>query len=367
MHVLTVVGARPQFIKAYPVSRALREHHDETLVHTGQHYDELLSDVFFEELDLPTPDYHLDVGSAPHAKQQATMMRRLDDVFADEEPDTVLVYGDTNSTLAAALVAAKRDPSVVHVEAGLRSNNWEMPEEINRVLTDHCSDVCCAPSERAVETLRTEGITEGVFMTGDVMYDAVLAVRDRARERSTVLSELGVEPGEFVLATVHRAANTDDPNRLRSIVDGLVETSRPVVLPAHPRTIAALREHDLYERADEGVHLCDPLGYFEFIRLVETAHRVATDSGGVQKEAFYLETPCVTLRDETEWTETLHCGWNALVGADTDAIVQALEAPFETTEHPPVYGDGNAAARVVDAISELDSDVRSGPPASQTR
>jgi UDP-N-acetylglucosamine 2-epimerase (non-hydrolysing) len=357
LDVLTVVGARPQFVKAYPVSRALRERHEETLVHTGQHYDELLSDVFFEELALPTPDYHLEVGSAPHAQQQATMMRRLDHVVAAEEPDAVLVYGDTNSTLAAALVAAKRGPAVVHVEAGLRSDNWEMPEEVNRVLTDHCADVCCAPSERAVENLRAEGITEGVSLTGDVMYDAVLAVRERAREQSTVLADLGVDPGEFVLATVHRAANTDDPDRLVEVVDGLLGVSLPVVLPAHPRTVAALHEHGLYERASACLHLCDPLGYLDFVRLVETAARVATDSGGVQKEAFYLETPCVTLRDETEWTETVDCGWNTLVGADAGEIVRALEAPFEASDHPPVYGDGDAATRVVDAVSELEAGV----------
>jgi UDP-N-acetylglucosamine 2-epimerase (non-hydrolysing) len=353
MHVLTVVGARPQFVKAFPVSRALRKRHEETLVHTGQHYDELLSDVFFEELALPTPDYHLEVGSAPHARQQALMMRRLDHVVATEEPDAVVVYGDTNSTLAGALVAAKRGPSVVHVEAGLRSDNWQMPEEVNRVLTDHCSDVRCAPSERAVERLREEGITEGVFLTGDVMYDAVIAVCDRARETSTVLDDLGVAPGEFVLATVHRAANTDDPDRLLEIVDGLRAAAKPVVLPAHPRTTNALREHGLYERADASLTLCEPFGYFDFVRLMDAADRIATDSGGVQKEAFYLRTPCVTLRDETEWTETLDTGWNVLVGADSRAIVGALDAPFETDGHPSLYGDGDAAVRVVEAVESV--------------
>jgi UDP-N-acetylglucosamine 2-epimerase (non-hydrolysing) len=353
VHVLTVVGARPQFIKAFPVSQALRARHTETLVHTGQHYDEQLSDVFFEELALPRPDYNLEVGSLPHARQVAATMRRLDRVVAGVDPDAVVVYGDTNSTLAGALVAAKRPPATVHVEAGLRSDDWAMPEEVNRVLTDHCADVLCAPSERAVDRLREEGIADGVVQTGDVMYDAALAVRDRVADRNVEFPE-GAGAGEFVLATVHRARNTDDPDRLAGIVDALAAAPTPVVLPAHPRTTAALREYGLYERAAEGLDLRDPLGYPDFLRLVDAADRVATDSGGVQKEAFYLETPCVTLRDRTEWPETVESGWNVLVGADPDAIRRALARPVDPPNHPPLYGDGDAAGRVVDAVSAID-------------
>jgi UDP-N-acetylglucosamine 2-epimerase (non-hydrolysing) len=353
MRILTVVGARPQFIKAFPISHVLRQEHDEILVHTGQHYDEQLSDVFFDELDLPVPDYHLGVGSASHAQQLATMMQRIDPVVGGEDPDVIMVYGDTNSTLAAALVAAKRSPALVHVEAGLRSDNWSMPEEVNRVLTDHCSDVLCAPSEQAVDRLHEEGITDGVAMTGDVMYDAVLAVRDRARTESSVLDDLDLEPDGFMLATVHRASNTDDPDRLAAVLDGLAAAPKPVVLPAHPRTVAALEEHGLYDRADAAFELTEPFGYLDFVRLLDAADRVATDSGGVQKEAFYLETPCVTLRDETEWTETVDCGWNTLVGADAEAIAEALRTPFDVSDHPSLYGDGEAARRIVDAVSSV--------------
>jgi UDP-N-acetylglucosamine 2-epimerase (non-hydrolysing) len=348
--VLSVVGARPQFVKAFPVSRLLRDRCSEILVHTGQHYDFGMSEVFFEELNLPDPEYNLGVGSASHAKQTAGMMRRLDAVVAGEEPDLALVYGDTNSTLAGALVAAKRGVPVGHVEAGLRSGDWSMPEEVNRVLTDRCSDLLFVPSSRAVETLADEGITTGVTVTGDVMYDAVTTVRDRAVAESTILDEIGVAPGEYVLATVHRQANTDDPDRLECIVDGLADAPRPVVLPIHPRTRAALERYGLWTRAERGLTVVDPVGYLDFVRLVDGAERVATDSGGVQKEAFYLDTRCVTLRDETEWVETVESGWNELVGADADAIRAALRRTGDLPPKPSLYGDGRAAERIVDAV-----------------
>jgi len=351
MKVLSVVGARPQFVKAFPVSRALSPVHEEVLVHTGQHYDEAMSDVFFEELSIPEPDHHLDVGSADHAHQTAAMMRGLADLLDAERPDAVLVYGDTNSTLAGALVAAKRDPVLAHVEAGLRSHNWSMPEEVNRVLTDHCSDLLFVPTGRAADTLRDEGIAGGTHVTGDVMYDAMLDVVDRAVEHSTAVADLGLDDGEYVLATVHRASNTDDPNRLAGIVEGLAAAPRPVVLPIHPRTEAALHEHGFYERAAEALELVEPRGYLDFVRLLDGAERVATDSGGVQKEAFFLATPCVTLREETEWVETVECGWNVLVGADPDRIRPALARDRWPDHRPSLYGDGNAAAAIAEVLA----------------
>jgi UDP-N-acetylglucosamine 2-epimerase (non-hydrolysing) len=351
-HVLSVVGARPQFVKAFAVAGPLRERHEATLVHTGQHYDDELSGVFFRELDIPQPDYHLAAGSGSHAAQTARTMERLDTVVAAEEPDAVLVYGDTNATLAAALVAAKRDPALVHVEAGLRSDDWSMPEEVNRVLTDHCSDLLCVPSAAATDRLAAEGIDDGVVETGDVMYDAALRVSARAPAYSSALDDLGLAAGEFVLATVHRAANTDDPDRLAGILEGLAAVPDRVVVPLHPRTEGALREYGRYEAATEALDLVDPLGYVDFLRLVGAARVVATDSGGVQKEAFYLDTPCVTLRDETEWVETVDCGWNVLVGADRAAIERELVREFDPPTKPSLYGDGTAATEITAVIDD---------------
>jgi UDP-N-acetylglucosamine 2-epimerase (non-hydrolysing) len=348
--VLSVVGARPQFIKAFPVSQLLRERLSETMVHTGQHYDFGMSDVFFEELDIPEPDYNLGVGSANHANQTAEMLSRIDEVVETEQPDLVLVYGDTNSTLAGALVAAKRNIPVAHVEAGLRSHVWGMPEEVNRVLTDRCSGLLFVPSERAVDALAEEGITDGVTVTGDVMYDAITSVRDRAVSQSTIADDLGYGDDEYVLATVHRQANTDDPTRLASIVEGLASSPRPVVVPLHPRTENALKQHDLWESATTALDVIEPVGYLDFVALLDGAERVATDSGGVQKEAFYLDTRCVTLRDETEWVETVEAGWNELVGADTEAIRQALRRTDDLPDKPSLYGGGHAAERVVDEV-----------------
>jgi UDP-N-acetylglucosamine 2-epimerase (non-hydrolysing) len=350
MKVLSVVGARPQFVMAFPVSRALRARGDEVLVHTGQHYDEELSDVFFTELGIPEPDYNLGVGSGTHATQTARVMERLDPVVADEAPDALLVYGDTNSTAAAAMVGAKRDTDVVHVEAGLRSFDREMPEEQNRVVTDHVSDLLLSPTERGAENLAAEGLANRTVVTGDVMYDALLWARDRAAGATTVLADHELASGEYVLATVHRAKNTDDPARLSAILDGLASVPEPVVLPVHPRTESALRDHGLWDRACAGLRVIDPVGYLPFVRLLDGARRVATDSGGVQKEAFFLDTPCVTLREETEWVETVEAGWNELVGADTDAITTALTRDWPLGEKPHPYGDGDAASVVAEAV-----------------
>lgn len=347
MKVLTVAGARPQFIKAFAVSRQLRENHDEVLVHTGQHYDDMLSDVFFENLDMPRPDYNLGVGSASHGVQTAEMLVGIEELINSESPDVVLLYGDTNSTLAGALAGSKMDPAVVHVEAGLRSHNWEMPEEINRVLTDHASDVLCAPSELAVKKLQDEGRGADMFNTGDVMYDALLAVRDSFDGEPEILSEIGLDEREYILSTVHRVANTDNRNRLRSIIQALGDAPLPVVLPLHPRTEHYLKEYGLWEDATETLHIVDPLEYVTFLQVLDKSKIIATDSGSVQKEAFFLDTYCVTIRDETEWVETVEAGYNELVGADYDAITTALASePELPSEKPTPYGDGNAAREI---------------------
>ncbi|MDQ2051816.1 UDP-N-acetylglucosamine 2-epimerase (non-hydrolyzing) [Natronolimnohabitans sp. A-GB9] len=363
MRVCSIVGARPQFIKAAVVSTELREVGEEVLVHTGQHYDEEMSDVFFDELGIPEPDYNLGVKSGPHGRQTAKMIAEIEPVVEETDPDVVLLYGDTNSTLAGAIVGSKCDVVVAHVEAGLRSYNREMPEEINRVLTDHASDLCFAPSENAVETLAEEGITDGVYLTGDVMYDSVLAVRDRVTDSSTVLEELGVREDECILATVHRQRNTDDRANLESILDGLEAASQPVVFPAHPRTVDRLEEYGLRDRAEAVVDLVEPLGYLDFVRLMDAAERIVTDSGGVQKEAFFLETPCVTLREETEWTETVDCGWNELVGTDTDAIRDALAKDEWPDDTPNPYGDGEASRRIAELVAEHVADSGAGTEA----
>jgi len=350
MKVLTVVGARPQFVKAAVVSRQLRRDHEEVLVHTGQHYDEGLSDVFFDELSIPRPDENLGVGSDTHGRQTARMLEGLEAVVDEREPDVVLVYGDTNSTLAAAIATSKLDPPLAHVEAGMRSGT-DIPEETNRVLTDHAADLLFAPSEEAATNLRDEGLADGVHVSGDVGYDALLWARERADK--SVLGDVSVEDRAFVLATVHREANADDPDRLESIVDALAVDPRRVVFPAHPRTTDRLREFGLYERATRELTVVDPVGYRQFVALLDAADVVATDSGGVQKEAFFLDTPCVTLREKTEWVETVESDWNTLAGADEDAVRTALAEATTPDEKPTPYGDGDAARRIVEVIEDV--------------
>ena len=353
MKIATVVGARPQFIKAFAVSRKLRPEHDEFLVHTGQHYDEKLSNVFFDELGIPEPEYNLGVGSDTHGRQTAAMLEGIEEIIETESPDIVLLYGDTNSTLAGAIAAAKIEPVVAHVEAGLRSYNRAMPEEINRVLTDHASDLLFAPSESAVETLAEESITEGVHFVGDVMYDAILWAREVAQERSDVLSRVGVSEEKYTLATVHRAGNTDSKENLQAIVDGLAMGPNPVVLPVHPRAEKRLKEYGMWSEAREKLTVIDPVGYLDFVRLLDGAQQVATDSGGVQKEAFYLDTPCVTMRDETEWVETVESGWNVVVGADSKAIERELASIEPPIVKSTPYGNGDAAERIVTVLESF--------------
>jgi UDP-N-acetylglucosamine 2-epimerase len=357
MKVFTVVGARPQFVKAAPVSSALRRHgHGEHLVHTGQHYDAEMSQVFFDELGIPTPDENLNVGSGRHGEQTARMLERLEASMLAQRPDLVLVYGDTNSTLAGALAACKLQIPIAHVEAGLRSFNRKMPEEHNRVLTDHCSSILFCPTITAVHNLDREGIREGVHNVGDVMYDAALHFGARARERSAILGALGVRDKSYYLATVHRASNTDDGHRLQRLVTMLSTLDAPVVLPLHPRTRARLADSVGQVPLSSGsLRIVDPVGYLDMLRLEEGARAILTDSGGVQKEAFFFQVPCFTLRSETEWTETVTSGWNTLICDQIENVgrmLQSWRAPALAQVGQP-YGDGRAAERIAGIFTNL--------------
>lgn len=357
--ILTVLGARPQFIKAAPVSAALAAVAlEEIVVHTGQHYDERMSELFFDELGLRRPTHHLGVGSGPHGQQTAAMLVGLEEVIGMERPDALMVYGDTNSTLAGALAAAKLHVPVVHVEAGLRSFNRRMPEEVNRVVTDHLATLLFAPTPSAVELLEAEGIEAGVHLVGDVMFDATLHFARRVEGRERLFTELDLATGEYVLATIHRAENTDSPERLETILAALTRIGEKlaVVFPVHPRTRAAMGD-----RSVEGVRLIEPVGYGEMVHLEAGASVIVTDSGGVQKEAFFHRVPCVTVRTETEWTELVELGWNRLAPPDsTDRIVEAVaDAVGSRGEDAAPYGDGEAAARVATVIgTEIEAHPR---------
>lgn len=362
MKLVTVIGARPQFVKAAPVGRALgAAGHREVLVHTGQHYDREMSQVFFDELGIAPPDVNLEIGSGAHGAQTGAMLARVEEVILAERPDWVLIYGDTNSTLAGALAAAKLHVPVAHVEAGLRSFNRAMPEEINRVVADHLSEALLCPSRTAVENLSSEGITRGVHLVGDVMYDAVLRFAGVAGERSVVLGELSIEPREYLLATVHRAENTDDPGRLGAILSAFAEIGEIVIFPAHPRTRKMLGERSAGAlRLPANVRLIEPVGYLDMLMLERNARMILTDSGGVQKEAYWLDVPCVTLRDETEWVETLETGWNVLTGTDPARIVAAVakHATPPAGSKPQLYGDGRVAERCVQVLESHSPAVR---------
>ena len=358
MKVVTIVGARPQFIKAAAVSRVIRAEYgdriSEVLVHTGQHYDENMSQVFFEELDIPQPDYNLGIAGGHHGEMTGQMLAAIERVLEGERPDWVLVYGDTNSTLAGALSAIKLHIPVAHVEAGLRSFNMRMPEEVNRILTDRVSSLLFCPTPTAVKNLKAEGVVNGVHNVGDVMYDAALYYRDRAKETSDILNRLSLREREFALATCHRAENTDDPIRLREICLGLsdVGSSLPVVFPIHPRTRKLIEEDGLLQSLLQ-IQVIDPIPFFDMIALEQAAKLILTDSGGVQKEAFFYGVPCVTMRDETEWVETIESGANHLVGANRDRIRIAagqLINRIRTDSPRGVYGTGKAATAILEQI-----------------
>lgn len=351
MRILSIVGARPQFIKIAPVCRVLRQRHEEYLIHTGQHYDADMSDIFFEELGIPKPDLNLGVGALSNLEQVAQMILRLQPAVQAYQPDWIVIYGDTNSTLAGALVGRALNVPVAHVEAGLRSFNRAMPEENNRIVADHVSTALFCPTPTAVENLANEGIRENVFLVGDVMIDALLQNRERAGERA--LTAYGLTPKSYFLATIHRPANTDSADALRAILAAFEQLETLIVLPAHPRMRKNLEAHGLTLPAN--VKAIPPVGYLDMISLTSHAQLVLTDSGGLQKEAYALAVPCVTLRDETEWTETVAAGWNRVVGADTAAIVDGARQALShiPTQHPNLYGDGNASTRIVQALEQL--------------
>ncbi len=375
MKIINIVGARPQFIKLDPILRSIEQHNLEhpdrgiadILVHTGQHYDHEMSKIFFEELDLREPDYHLGVGSGTHAHQTGEMLKRIEEVLINEKPDIVMVYGDTNSTLAGALSAAKLHIPVAHVEAGLRSFNKTMPEEINRILTDHISDLLFCPTQTAVNNLSSEGIHHGVYEVGDVMYDALLMHLEIAEKKSDILSKLELCPHDYCLATIHRAENTDDLDRLASIFSALSQSGERIIVPIHPRTEKKITQLDPKVRDSDPIRIISPLPYLDMLILEKHARLIITDSGGVQKEAFFLKVPCLTVREETEWVETVESGLNKLVGADEQRIGNAIKhlreteyAPLPSThyearkehtlrlKHP--FGDGDASQKIVEVL-----------------
>jgi len=356
LRLLTVLGARPQFVKAAPLSRALHGHHEEVLVHTGQHDDHLMSAVFFGELGIASPAHHLGVGSGTHAAQTAAMLVRLEALMIADRPDAVLVYGDSNSTLAGALTAAKLQIPVAHVEAGLRSFNRSLPEEHNRIITDHLSNWLFVPSAIGERHLRTEGVAAGVFIVGDIMLDATLQHVGRAEQVSRYPGAAGVGPGDYYLCTVHRAENTDKTERLRAIFEALAAVSqeRKVVVPLHPRTRSRLEADELVGGSLRSLCLIEPVGYLDMMLLEKHAELIVTDSGGVQKEAYFHRVPCVTLRTETEWVELVEAGWNMLVAPNTakhmiSALHLALERRAALTWQC-LYGDGHAADRIANRL-----------------
>ena len=350
MKILSIVGARPQFIKAASLSKELRKHFKEVLVHTGQHYDNEMSPIFFKELSIPKPDYNLGVGSGLHGEQTGKMLIEIEKVLLKENPDLVLVYGDTNSTIAGSLAAAKLHIKIGHVEAGLRSYNREMPEEINRVVTDHLSDLLFCPTRTAVDNLKKEGITKGVYLTGDVMYDAILENLKAAKTKSEILQKLNIKPKSYIYATVHRAENTDKENNLRDIIEAFSKTRETIILPIHPRTKKMLDKFNLV--MPENVKVIDPVGYLDSLSLMSNARKIVTDSGGVQKEAYFLKIPCLTLRNKTEWVETVQDGWNTLTGASKEKILEAINEFEPKKAQSQHFGKGDAVQKIIDTIEE---------------
>lgn len=355
MKFLTIIGARPQFIKAAPLSAELRKSHKEILVHTGQHYDANMSDVFFDELGIPKPDYNLGIGGGTHGEQTGRMLEAVEKVMLKEMPDVVVIYGDTNSTAAGALAASKLHIPVAHIEAGLRSFNRDMPEEINRIVADHISTWCFCPSDVSVKQLASEGVTKRVYNVGDIMADSVRLFGPKAQEQSKILERLGLEPTCFALATCHRPVNTDNETNLRTIFEAFSAMPVPVVLPIHPRTMGAVKRYEIGDwlHRQKNIRLIEPVGYLDMLQLQQNAALIMTDSGGVQKEAYYCHTPCLTLRDETEWVETVEIGWNMLCKIEIGEIVERskeLLALSGTMNHPSIYGDGFASEKVVDHL-----------------
>lgn len=350
--VVTIVGARPQFIKAAMLSNHFKENNSkEVLVHTGQHYDSNMSSVFFNELVIPRPNYHLQVGSDTHGKQTGKMLLEIESILMKENPDVVLVYGDTNSTLAGALAACKLHIPIAHVESGLRSYNRKMPEEVNRVLTDHVSTWLFCPTHAAVKNLSNEGINKGVHLTGDIMYDALIHYQKIALSKSDILTRLDIKPGRYYVSTIHRAENTDDKKRLKSILEALNQLDMPVILPLHPRTKERIKRFNLEHLiSTKKIKVMEPVSYIDMIALQSQAKAILTDSGGVQKEAYLLGVPCITLRDETEWGETVDARWNQITGADTQKIIESVEDMYVPSNHPNIFGDGTTTKKIYEIL-----------------
>jgi UDP-N-acetylglucosamine 2-epimerase len=355
MKIVSIVGARPQFIKAAPVSTALRKQHEELLLHTGQHYDDNMSKVFFEELGIPRPDINLEIGSGSHARQTAAIMIGVEKYLQQQKPDVVLVYGDTNSTLAGAIAAAKLHIKIAHVEAGLRSFNREMPEEINRIVADKVADILFCPTGTAVENLSNEGISNGVFNIGDVMFDAALKFAPIGEGKSQIFDRISIQPKNYFLLTLHRVENTDSFENLSNIVTAIIQSEKLIIFPVHPRTVKLLKQYQLYEQLDwaDNILLIEPVSYIDMIVLEKNAEKILTDSGGVQKEAYFYQVPCITLRNETEWVETVADGWNCLVGADVEKIIGAINDFSPTGDQQGHYGDGKASEKLVGVLNNF--------------
>lgn len=362
--IVSVIGARPQFIKCAALSKELRKGHEEVIIHTGQHYDHGMSEIFFQELSIPHPDYNLNVGSNTQGRQTGDMLSSLEGVLIKERPDLVLVFGDTNSTLAGVLAASKLNMRIAHVEAGLRSFDRTMPEEINRVVADHLSNLLFVPTVNAANNLHMEGIFEGVHVVGDVMVDAVLMNLAIAKERSTILERLDLEEKDYLVATIHRQSNTDDINALSSTIRAMGRSQRKIVFPVHPRTRNRLVAAGMWEGLPSNIIPTEPLGYLDMLRLMSSADKIVTDSGGMQKEAYVLKVPCITVRSNTEWGETIGDGWNILVGCDPERLLEAISSFRPARPQSDPYGRGDAAvniAKIIDGVSEVQEGLPSEP------
>ena len=367
MKIVTVLGARPQFIKAAILSKELRKNNQEIIIHTGQHYDIEMSDIFFEEMDIPTPDYNLGVGSASHAEQTAEMMLKLEKCFNSLNPDLILLYGDTNSTLAATITAAKLEIPIAHVEAGPRMFDKSVPEEMNRIVTDHLSTLLFAPTQKSMENLKHEGLKEGVFLTGDVMFDLFLYFSKEADKRSDIFKNLDLKEKDYILVTVHRARNTDTKENLEAITGAFLDISatEKIIFPVHPRTIKFLREYGLYESLNRNpnIKLIKPVGYLDMNVLTRNAKKIVTDSGGLQREAYYAQVPCITLDTSTGWQETVEAGWNILFEEykdkefiEQDKITETILAFKPKSKHEDIFGDGRAAQKICKIIEDYGKD-----------
>jgi len=348
MKIISVVGARPQFIKLAILSKELRENHNEIIIHTGQHYDDNMSRYFFEEMQIAKPDYNLNIGSGSHGKQTAEMLIGLEDIFLHQKPDIVITFGDTNTTLATGLAATKLNIPVAHVEAGLRSHNREMPEEINRILTDHISDYLFAPTLNAMENIKSENLYGKPFLVGDVMYDSLLYYGKIAEQKSRILKNLKLKQKEYILLTLHRPYNVDNIQKLQNIFSALKQTKRFIVLPVHPRTCKMIESTNTI--IPENISIIEPLGYLDFIFLQKHSEKIITDSGGIQKEAYLNGIPCITIRPETEWIETVKAGWNVLVGDKMDQLIENCLHFKPSHNRPRYFGDGDSSKKIISIL-----------------